>query len=50
LLFKAKAEGSGNQFLRNEERKKFLDNRDEVRLFEEYVEGLRRRKVISGEW
>jgi hypothetical protein len=21
-----------------------------VRLFEEYVEGLRRRKVISGEW
>jgi hypothetical protein len=37
-------------FEKDRDRRQFIDNRDVVRLQDELMEAVRRRKVMSGEW
>lgn len=36
--------------MRDVDNNEFLNNKEIIRLFEEYYEKIRRRKIINGEW
>lgn len=49
LLYKAKMDqGSQVKFMKDNEHKQFIENRDSVRIMEEQKEAARRRMVLSG--
>ena len=51
VLYKAKMdEGSQMQFIKDTERRQFIESRDLVRILDEQKESYRRRMVASGEW
>lgn len=51
LLYKVKLdEGQTLKFLKDKDRKQFIEDRDVIRIFEEVKETHRRRKVMDGEW
>jgi hypothetical protein len=50
-LYKAKVEhGQQIKFMKDQERKQFIDNRDMIRILDEQQEAARRRMVMSGAW